>query len=116
MTLPLRLTAATGAALLTLATAGCLPEPASLRVNISLDAQGQCRVEGDVVDCGQAGPAAAAHGAPNRLHVVLGVAASAPLAPGQALRASLQRAGITHVQYGDGRNLQTDPNESGFKF
>jgi len=89
-----------------LALSACAPRVARVRVDFHVLADGSCTVNAQPVACAEAGPVvAAALGGAEDINAVLMVSPQAPQAPFQALRASLLKAHIGHMQYGDASHM-----------
>ena len=89
-----------------LALSACAPRVVRQRVDFHVLADGSCTVNTQAVACQDAGPVAAATlGGADDINAVLMISPQAPQAPFQALRASLQKAHIGHVQYGDATHM-----------
>lgn len=90
----------------TLGLAACTPPPAHVRVDVRIDAQGRCRVEDETLDCRQAGPAMVAKHPGQSINAVILAGPNANPADKQAVVASLARAHITHLQFGDPATME----------
>lgn len=89
-----------------LGLAACSPPAAHVRVDVRIDAQGRCQVEGETLDCQQAGSTMAAKHPGQPINAVILVGQNADPAGKQAVVASLAKAQITHLQFGDPATME----------
>ncbi len=92
----------------------CSPQPQTRqRLDVSLNAQGQCRVAQQPVACEQVGALMTQQRPGAQLSAVLFIDHAASAERQAALGASLRAAHISHVQYGDSAFLAQRPREAG---
>lgn len=84
-----------------LGLAACTPPAEHVRVDVRIDAQGRCQVEGETLDCQLAGTAMAARHPGQTINAVILAGPNADPAGRQAVIASLAKAQVTHLQFGD---------------
>lgn len=89
-----------------LGLAACTPPAAHVRVDVRIDAQGLCQVEGETLDCRQAGPAMAAKHPGQPINAVILTGPNTDPAGKQAVVASLAKARVTHLQFGDPATME----------
>jgi len=86
--------------------AACTPQTPHLRVDVRIDAQGRCQVEGEALDCRHAGKAMLAKHPGQAINAVILAGPNADPQGKEAVVASLAEAHITHLQFGDPATME----------